>query len=131
MANPPTLTPEQREENRSSVHAAWRLHHDNIRHAMASGFYQGWDLHPAQLVSRYAATFAFFIEGLDAAGARLKNFVAKSAQATRVGAAFDDAATGQGLVNYFRRAVNSGAITEDEAATSSGMSPSAMRELDF
>ena len=72
---------------------------------MATGFYQGWDLHPAQLVSRYAATFAFFIEGLDAAAARLKNFVAKSAQATRVGAAFDDAATGRGLVNYFRRAV--------------------------
>ena len=112
----------EREENRRSVHAAWKLHYDNIRHAMAGGFYQGWDLHPAQLVSRYAATFAFFIEGLDAAGARLKNFIAKSAQATRVGVAFDDAATGWGLVNYFRLAVSSGAITEREAAERSGMS---------
>ena len=93
------LTAAQKEENRRTVHAAWRVHGDNIRHAMATGFYQGWDLHPAQLVSRYAATFAFFIEGLDAAGARLKNFVAKSAQATRVGGAFDDDATGRGLVN--------------------------------
>src|ERR1019366_7176531 len=108
-------------ENRRSVHAAWKLHYDSIRHAMAGGFYQGWDLHPAQLVSRYAATFAFFIEGLDAASARLKNFVAKSAQATRVGAAFDDAATGRGLVNYFRRAINCGAISEDDAFERTGV----------
>jgi hypothetical protein len=126
-----TLTAVQRQENRRSVHAAWRAHYDNIRHAMAGGFYQGWDLHPAQLVSRYAATFAFFIESLDAAGTRLKNFVAKSAQATRVGAAFDDAATGRGLVNYFLRAVGSGAITEEEAAERSGMTISAMRGLEF
>jgi hypothetical protein len=109
------LTHLQREENTSSVHAAWRLHCDNIRHAMVNGFYQGWDLHPAQLVSRYAATFAFFLEGIAAAGARLKNFAAKQEQATRVGSAFDDAATGRGLVNYFERAVNSGAITAAEA----------------
>jgi citrate lyase beta subunit len=125
------LSTAQSGENRNSVHAAWRLHHDNIRHAMANGFYQGWDLHPAQLVSRYAATFAFFIEGLDAAAARLKNFVAKSAQATRVGAAFDDAATGRGLVNYFLRAVSSGAITEAEAAAKVGLSLEALRTLEF
>jgi citrate lyase beta subunit len=125
------LTAAQADENRRGVHAAWRLHSDNIRHAMASGFYQGWDLHPAQLVSRYAATFAFFIEGLDAAGARLRNFMAKSAQATRVGAAFDDAATGRGLVNYFLRAVSSGAITEDEAVAKAGASLEAMRNFEF
>ena len=125
------LSAAQSQENHRGVHAAWRLHADNIRHAMAGGFYQGWDLHPAQLVSRYAATFAFFIEGLDAAAARLKNFVAKSAQATRVGAAFDDAATGRGLVNYFLRAVRSGAITEPEAAAKVGLSLEAMRKLEF
>ncbi len=114
------LTPAQREENTASVHAAWTLHCGNIRHAMTNGFYQGWDLHPAQLISRYAATFAFFREGLDAAGARLKNFAAKQEQATRVGSAFDDAATGRGLVNYFERAVNSGAITEAEARERGG-----------
>ena len=99
------LTAEQREEYYRSVHAAWTLHCGNIRHAMVNGFYQGWDLHPAQLVSRYAATFAFFLEGIDAAGARLKNFIAKQAQATRVGSAFDDAATGRGLVNFFLSAL--------------------------
>ena len=124
------LTAAQMEDNRRTVHAAWRVHAENIRHAMAGGFYQGWDLHPAQLVSRYAATFAFFIEGLDAAGARLKNFVAKSAQATRVGAAFDDAATGRGLVNYFRRALTCGALTSEEVAARIGAGIN-IHELEF
>ncbi len=116
-----TLTAQEREENRRSVHAAWGVHRDNIRHAMSSGFYQGWDLHPAQLVSRYATTFAFLIEGLDASAARLKNFIAKSAQATRLGVAFDDMATARGLGNHLRRAVNSGAITQDELTTLTGI----------
>jgi hypothetical protein len=124
------LTAAQIEENGRVVRDAWKVHYESIRHAMANGFYQGWDLHPAQLVSRYAATFAFFIEGLDAAGARLKNFVAKSAQATRVGAAFDDAATGRGLVNFFRRAVNCGAITHDEVAAAIGTDMS-LDQLEF
>ena len=38
----------------------------------------------------------------------------KAAQATLVGDVFDDAATGQGLLNYFLRAINCGAITLDE-----------------
>jgi citrate lyase beta subunit len=115
------LTPVEHEENRRSIHAAWRLHYDNVRHAMSNGFYQGWDLHPAQLVSRYAATFAFFIEGLDAAAARFRNFILKSAQATRLGAAFDDMATGRGLGNHLRRAVSSGAVTEDEVTALTGI----------
>ena len=124
------LTPAQKDENRRTVHDAWRVHGENIRHAMRCGFYQGWDLHPAQLVSRYAATFAFFIEGLDAAGVRLKNFVGKSAQATRVGSAFDDAATGRGLVNYFRRALSCGAITNDEVTSRLGAGIN-VNELEF
>jgi citrate lyase beta subunit len=97
-------------ENRASVHAAWQLSFRAIRHALASGIYQGWDLHPAQLPVRYAASYAFFLEGFSAAAERLRNFVATSAQATLVGDVFDDAATGQGLLNYFLRALNSGAI---------------------
>ncbi len=112
---------ERRAENTAAVHHAWRLHYEDVRHSLANGFYQGWDLHPAQLPTRYAALFAFFLEGIDAAGERLKNFVAKAAQATLVGDVFDDAATGQGLLNYFLRAVESGAITADDAATRSGL----------
>ena len=97
------------------MHRAWRLHAEHVRHSLVTGFYQGWDLHPAQLPSRYAAVYAFFLEGLDAASERLTNFVQKAAQATLVGDVFDDAATGQGLLNYFLRAMNCGAITEEEA----------------
>jgi hypothetical protein len=92
------------------VHAAWRLSHRHIRHSLVGGFYQGWDLHPAQLPVRYATCYAFFLAGLESAAQRLKNFIEKAAQATLVGDVFDDAATGQGLLNYFLRALNCGAI---------------------
>ncbi len=109
------LTPEQIEENNSSVHRAWKLHYDHCRHSLANAFYQGWDLHPGQLPTRYAAVFTYFLEGLDTASERLSNFIEKAARATLVGDIFDDAATGQGLLNFFLRAINCGAITEEEA----------------
>jgi citrate lyase beta subunit len=105
----------------ATVHWAMRLHYDHIRHSLSHAYYQGWDLHPAQLVTRYAAVYAFFLEGLEAAGARLSNFVDSAAKATLVGDVFDDAATGQGLLNYFLRAINCGAITEEEATDRTGL----------
>jgi hypothetical protein len=109
------LTAEQQKENRDVVHAAWRLSHHNIRHSLVNGYYQGWDLHPAQLPVRYAACYAFFLEGFTPAAERLRTFVDKAAQATLLGDVFDDAATGQGLLNYFLRALNCGAIDLREA----------------
>jgi citrate lyase beta subunit len=116
------LTQDQIEGNRSVIHRAWKLHYDHIQHSLIGGFYQGWDLHPAQLPVRYAAVYAFFLESLDAASERLRNFVEKAAKATLVGDVFDDAATGQGLLNYFLRALNSGALTSDEVVQRSGLS---------
>ncbi len=104
----------QQQENLTVVHAAWRLHADHIRHSLKHAYYQGWDLHPAQLITRYATLFDFFLKELDGATVRLKNFMAKAAQATLSGDVFDDAATGRGLLNYFRLAYNCGAITEAE-----------------
>jgi hypothetical protein len=126
-----SLTAVQRAENRAGVHAAWRLHADDVRHSLAGGFYQGWDLHPAQLVSRYAAVFEFFLAGLTPASERLQNFVAKAAQATLVGDVFDDAATGQGLLNYFLRGVQSGAISEARAVELSGLTVDEIRGRSF
>ncbi len=111
----PALTEAQTRENRAAVHRAWRLHFDHVQHSLRGAYYQGWDLHPAQLPTRYAAVFAFFLEGLEAASRRLKAFTDKAAQATLVGEVFDDAATGQGLLNYFLRGINCGAITPEEA----------------
>jgi len=125
------LTPEQIEENRVTVHRAWKLHYDHIQHSLEGAFYQGWDLHPAQLPTRYAAVYAFFLESLDAASERLRNFVEKAAKATLVGDVFDDAATGQGLLNYFLRAINCGALTEEEAIELSGLTIAELRSGSF
>jgi citrate lyase beta subunit len=118
-------------KDRDVIRAAWKLHADHVRHSLTGGFYQGWDLHPAQLVTRYAAVYAFFLEGLDAASERLKNFVQRAAQATATGGVFDDAATGQGLLNYFLRALNCGAISEAEATELSGLSLDELRSRSF
>ncbi|MDQ3020369.1 MAG: phosphoenolpyruvate kinase [Bacteroidota bacterium] len=109
-----SMTLRQKEENIKAVHRAWKLSYDDIQHSLKNAFYQGWDLHPAQLPARYAAVYMFFLDGFEQASVRLKNFIEKAAQATLVGDIFDDAATGQGLLNYFLRALNCGAITEDE-----------------
>lgn len=112
---------------RPAVHRAWRLAYDDTRRSLASGFYQGWDLHPGQLVSRYVANYAFFLAGAEAAHTRLHNFVREAAQATAVGEVFDDAATGRGLVNFFLRAHNCGALTEAEI----GLPIDALRTRNF
>ena len=125
------LTAEQVDENRRVVHRAWKLHFDHVQHSLITGFYQGWDLHPAQLPTRYAAVYSFFLESLEAASERLKNFVEKAAKATLVGDVFDDAATGQGLLNYFLRAINCGAVTEDEALKLSGLTLNELRSASF
>src|SRR5438477_1168407 len=116
------LTTGQLEENRSAVHQAWRLGFNDNLHSLRTGFYQGWDLHPAQLVTRYAAVYLFFLAGLESAANRLSAFVKKAALASLFGDVFDDAATGQGLLNFFLRGLACGAITEEEAlATGLGL----------
>jgi hypothetical protein len=110
------LTAGEQRENRVAVHRAWKLHFDAVSHSLINGFYQGWDLHPSQLPTRYAAVFAFFQSARPAATLRLRTFVDKAARAVLVGDVFDDAATGQGLLNFFVRGLSSGAITMEEAA---------------
>ncbi|HUA00598.1 MAG TPA: hypothetical protein VMB02_09725 [Candidatus Aquilonibacter sp.] len=110
----PPLTARQIESNRTTMYTAWRLHYDTVRRALANGYYQGWDLHPAQLPTRYAAVYAFFLENLDSAAQRLRNFIEKAAQATRIGHVFDDAAMAQGLLNYFLQGINCGALKPEE-----------------
>ena len=116
--------------DRASVHAAWRLMYANVQGSLRNGFYQGWDLHPAQLPIRFAASYAFFLEGFGLAAERLRNFIDKAAQATLVGDVFDDAATGQGLLNYFLRGLASGAVSEAELAQT-GLTEGEVRTRSF
>jgi citrate lyase beta subunit len=125
-----SLTKKQRDENRDAVYAAWRLGLNDNLHSLRTGFYQGWDLHPAQLVTRYAAVYSFFLEGLESASSRLKTFVEKAALASLFGDVFDDAATGQGLLNFFLRGMACGAITEAEALAT-GLTLNELRSRSF
>jgi citrate lyase beta subunit len=124
------LSTGQKEENLNVVHAAWKLNFNHVRHSLYNAFYQGWDLHPAQLPVRYAALYSFFLEGLQEATNRLKVFVESAAKATLTGDVFDDAATGQGLLNYFLRALNCGAITMEEI-TKTGLTLEEIRGKSF
>lgn len=109
------------------VKTAWKQHFDDVTHSLVNGYYQGWDLHPGHLPTRYAALYAFYLSARPAATARLSNFFTKAAKA---GAAFDDAATGQALVNFFNRGLSSGAITLEEALQT-GLSESELRSGSF
>jgi citrate lyase beta subunit len=124
------LTPKQVKENQRSVHNAWRIGYNHSMHSLINGFYQGWDLNPAQLPMRYAATYNFFLSSIDDATHRLKIFVDRAAISTLTGDIFDDAATGQGLLNFFLRAMNCGAITEQEA-TATGLNLDEIRSRSF
>ena len=125
-----SLTAEQIQQNRAAVHGAWQLGFNDNMHSLRNGFYQGWDLHPAQFVTRYAAVYSFFLGSLPSASGRLKAFVEKAALASLFGDVFDDAATGQGLLNFFLRGIACGAITEEEALET-GLSIEEIRSRSF
>lgn len=127
-AGPPSER--DREADRAAVHAGWREHFAEVRRALREGFDQGWDLHPGQLVTRHAAVASFYLEGRAEAAARLAAFVERAARASRHGSLVEDAATGQGLVNFFLRALACGALTEAEVAES-GLTAEELRERDF
>ena len=125
------LSRQQTRENEQAVIAGLRLHYDNVSRSIANGFYQSWDLHPNQLIARYAAVYNFFLSAMDEQAARLRGFVEKAAQATLSGTTFDDAASAMGIVNFFRQALDRGAIDADEIETATGMSVADIRSGAF
>jgi citrate lyase beta subunit len=125
------LTEEQKSENRFSVHSGWRAHFENVTASMSNGFYQSWDLHPHQLVARYAAVYAFFLRSRDADAARLRGFVEKATQANMTGSAFDDAASANGLINFFRLGLDCGALSATEIKKATSLSAQELRGLSF
>lgn len=125
------ISDEQKKENADAVQRGWSLHVENCRRSLDNGFYQGWDLHPAQIPARLAAVFSFYLEHMDDASQRLRGFVERMTQASMVGAKFDDAATGEGLLNYFSRGLNCGAITVDEATVRTGLTIEELNSWSF
>ena len=92
-----------------AVVGAWHNHHRLVRRSLEHGYYQGWDLHPAQLPTRYAATYAFYREGLGPALDRLQAYVGHVE-----GAIADEPATARALGRYVLRGVDCGAVDEAE-----------------
>ncbi|HEV3496185.1 MAG TPA: aldolase, partial [Actinomycetes bacterium] len=108
----------------AAVHAAWRLHARLVRRSLERGYWQGWDLHPAQLPTRYLATYAFFREGLPAAAARLRAYAERTA-----GGVLDEPATAQALAGFMARGLDCGALTEAEVTEHTGLDRAAVDNL--
>jgi len=100
---------------REHVHAAWKVHSRLVRRALHRGFYQGWDLHPAQLVTRYVATYAFFRAAVPDAGARLAAYLDRAD-----GGVLDEPATARALAGVLLRGLDCGAVDEAEVQAAGG-----------
>ncbi|MCB5909183.1 DUF6986 family protein [Streptomyces pinistramenti] len=100
----------------TQVHDAWQLHHGLVRRSLARAYYQGWDMHPGHLPTRYAAVYAFYREGLEQAAARLAAYVAKAG-----GDIADEPATAKALSGYLLRGLDCGAVDTAEVARLTGM----------
>jgi citrate lyase beta subunit len=109
---------------REQVHAGWALHARLVRRALERGFYQGWDLHPAQLVTRYVATYAFFRAALPAAGARLAGYVARVD-----GGVLDEPATAKALATVVLRGLDCGALDVAEVEAAGGVDRNGLDRL--
>jgi citrate lyase beta subunit len=105
----------------AAVHAAWRLHARLVRRSLERGYWQGWDMHPAQLPTRYLATYAFFRDGLPAAAARLRAYVERTG-----GGVLDEPATAQALAGFVARGLDCGALTEAEVTERTGLDRAAI-----
>ena len=111
-AYPNSTNPAEIAQNVHAYYRAWKIQFANIQCSLRTGFYQGWDLHPAQLPIRYAACYDFYLADFAQIATRMHNFLAVSGRALLSDDVFDDAATGHGLVNYYLKAYSCGAITK-------------------
>ncbi|MGN8025504.1 DUF6986 family protein [Microbacterium sp. 22242] len=106
------------------VREAWQLHARLVRRSLERGYYQGWDLHAAQLPTRYLATYAFYREGFAAAAKRLDNYLHGS-DATIM----DEPATARALARFVVRGLECGALTAEEVRSATGSEPAELVRL--
>jgi citrate lyase beta subunit len=109
---------------RDQVTEAWALHARLVRRSLERGVSQGWDLHPAHLVSRYAATFGFFRAGLPAAAARLRAYTTHAD-----GGVLEEPATARALAGFLGRGLDCGAVSAAELADLAGLDAAALAAL--
>ena len=107
----------------AQVLEAWKLHYRLVMRSLERGFYQGWDLHPAQLPSRYAATFRFYRRGLEEAGRRLRDYLGRQS-----GGVMDEPATARALAGFLLRGHECGELSIGDLRTASGLDVDTIRE---
>jgi citrate lyase beta subunit len=98
------------------VVAAWQTHRRLVRRSLERGFYQGWDLHPAQLPTRFAATFGFYRDGLAATADRLRRYVQQTSSGV-----LDEPATARALADFLARGLDCRALDGDEVEEATGL----------
>ena len=108
----------------AEIHHAWALHAGLVRRHLKRGIYQGWDMHPHQLPTRFLATFAFYREGAAKAAQRLYNYVFKADSTV-----LDEPATAKALARYLTRGLVCGAHTEEFVTTRTNLSLAELAQL--
>lgn len=86
--------------------AALRNHYRLVARALRRGYYQGWDMHPGHLITRWLATYNFFREAIDVAVPRLTAYLSR-----RSGGVMDEPATAEALAATVLRGLYCGART--------------------
>ena len=107
-----------------NVAMAWKLHARLVRRHLERGIYQGWDMHPAQLVTRYLATYAFYRGAFAPAATRLRNYVQQLDSVI-----MDEPATARALANVIHRGSVCGALTVDEIESATDLPMSTTRDI--
>ncbi|WP_395311663.1 aldolase/citrate lyase family protein [Mycobacterium sp. AMU20-3851] len=107
-----------------NVAMAWKLHARLVRRHLERGIYQGWDMHPAQLVTRYLATYAFYRGAFAPAATRLRNYVHRLDSAV-----MDEPATARALAGVIHRGSVCGALTADEIESAADLPTSTVRDI--
>jgi citrate lyase beta subunit len=108
----------------AQVRGAWQLHHRLVRRSLERAYYQGWDMHPGHLPTRYAAVYSFYREGLDQAAARLSAYVSRSG-----GDVMDEPATAKALSSYLLRGLDCGAVDTAEVEKATGLDRAQLNAL--
>jgi hypothetical protein len=107
------------------VRSAIRRHHHLVTRSLERGYYQGWDMHPGHLVTRWLATITFFRAAMASAAPRLQAYLDR-----RGGAIVDEPATAEALATVVLRGLGVDAFTqEDVLALAPGADITVLRKL--
>lgn len=106
------------------VHQAWKIHSGLVFRHLRRGIYQGWDMHPGHLPTRFLATFDFFLQSLEPTLARLDRYLRAES-----GAIMDEPATAKALARYILRGSACGAVDPDLVSQRLGVDLATLKDL--